>query len=429
MPLFKLLSPSLRSHSAQSPTRSVGFDTSFVASVLAFAVFAALAANGQSPDKLKGTVIGTVFDAQTSRPVAGAKIYIDGQTGDDQITGADGTFRLVLRPGKYALKVTDENYMDAEVDGLEVKAGEPVDASLVLTSKGARTVVEVKESLSAVKATAEALLVELKLAAQVSDSISKEEIRKSTANDAAHAVEKVTGVSVGEGGYVFVRGLGERYSATMLNHAMVPTTEAERRVVPLDLFPAALIDNIKILKTYTPDLPGEFSGGLVQMSTVEFPARNMFQVSTSIGFNDRTTFQRFASYPGGSQDAFGFDNGTRSLPKAIPRDRRVSIGTDTRQQLADYEKGFSNNWEPVFQDSVRPSQSYNLVGGGTFKRFGVVGALTFTNKPQTQIEQQTYYRRLGLGGTIAPYTTYPDFNQYDEFAKGGYLLDSGGPNM
>lgn len=375
----------------------------------------------QSP---KGVVTGTVFDARTSRPVTGARIYVNGQTGEEQTTGADGTFRLSLSPGTYNLKITQDQYMDVDMTGLLVKGGETLDASTVLTAKGTATVVEVSETISAVAATAEAMLVERKLAPQVSDSISNEEMKKSTANDAARALEKVTGVSVVEGGYVYVRGLGERYSATMLNHAMVPTTEAERRVVPLDLFPAAMIDNIKIVKTYTPDLPGEFSGGLVQMMTTEFPAQKLFQVSASVGFNERSTFGRYATYPGGDVDPFGFDDGTRALPGAIPTERRVSIASDSRQQLADYAKSFANNWEPVFQDSVRPYQTYNVVGGATFGKVGVVGALTFTNRPQTQIEQQTYYRRLGLGGTIAPYSSYPDFQQYNEAIRLGGVFNT-----
>jgi outer membrane receptor protein involved in Fe transport len=372
----------------------------------------------------KGTVSGTVFDAQTSRPIIGVKIYVDGQTGDGYSTGTDGTYRLELSPGAYTLKFTSEQYLDVTLTGVQIKAGESADGSTIMTSRGMTTTVEVAESVSAVTATAEAMLSERKLAAQVSDSISHEEMKKSTASDAARALEKVTGVSVVEGGYVYVRGLGERYSATMLNNAMVPTTEAERRVVPLDLFPAAMIDNIRILKTYTPDLPGEFSGGLVQMTTVEFPAKKMFQVSMSTGFNDRTTFGRFASYPGGSLDRFGFDNGSRTLPSAIPTTRRVSIGSDSRQQLADYAKSFSDNWEPVYNDSMRPSQTYSLVGGGTFGRFGVVAALTFTNKPQYQQEQQTYYRRVGVGGTIAPYSDYPEFNQYNETIRLGGVLNA-----
>ncbi len=93
------------------------------------------------------------------------------------------------------------------------------------------------------------------------------------------------------GGYVYVRGLGERYSATELNGAVIPTTEPEKRVVPLDLFPTGLIENIRIAKTYSPDLPAEFSGGLVQMQTVEFPTQKVFNAQLKSGFNTVTTFQ------------------------------------------------------------------------------------------------------------------------------------------
>lgn len=380
----------------------------------------ALTTPGQS---IKGTLTGTAFDSQTSRPVVGVKVYVNGQTGDDQVTGGDGIFRIQLSPGKYNLKFTSEKYLESEITGVEVKAGETTDASTVLASKGNSTVVEVSESISAVTATAAAMLTERKLAAQVSDSISNEEMKKSTASDAARALEKVTGVSVVEGGYVYVRGLGERYSATMLNQAMVPTTEAERRVVPLDLFPAAMMDNIKVIKTYTPDLPGEFAGGLVQMSTIEFPTQKLLQVSVSYGFNDRTTNNKFLTYPGGGTDFFGFDNGGREIPAAIPSGRRVSVGLDSRQQLADYAKSFSNDWESRPINAMRPSQTYSLVGGGTFGKFGVVGALTFTNKPLFQEEKQTYYRRLGVGGTIAPYSDYSDFRQYDELVRLGGVLN------
>src|ERR687896_2269786 len=125
------------------------------------------------------------------------------------------------------------------------------------------------------------MLTERKLSGVVSDSISNDDMKAGVSSDAASALEKVTGVSVVDNGYVFVRGLGERYSATMLNNAIIPTTEPERRVVPLDLFPTALIDNIKVLKTYSVDLPGEFSGGLVQMQTIEFPTKKTLAVTVN----------------------------------------------------------------------------------------------------------------------------------------------------
>jgi outer membrane receptor protein involved in Fe transport len=255
----------------------------------------------------------------------------------------------------------------------------------------------------------------------VSDGISKEEISAGTASNAAAALEKVTGVSVVDGGYVYVRGLGERYSATMLNSAMIPTTEPEKRVVPLDLFPANLIEGIKVLKAYSPDLPGEFSGGLVQMTTVQFPTSPMFRVSTSYGFNSRTSFERFLSSPGGSRDFFGLGSGSRALPEAIPADSRLFPGSYSRQELQSFGQAFDNTWEPTPMDTMRPSQTYSMVGGGTYGRFGLVGALTFTNKPQFQGELQRYVRQEGTRPVL--FTEYEDFRSYLESARLGAVFN------
>jgi outer membrane receptor protein involved in Fe transport len=371
-----------------------------------------------------GIVTGTVFDAQTSNPIIGAKIYVNGQTTDRQVTDTSGAFRIELSGGKYTLKFTADNYQDVELTDLEVVSGQAVDASTVMANKNSVTTVDVVEKISAVTATAEAMLTERKLASVVSDSLSNQELKQGTASDAAKALEKVTGVSVVDNGYVYVRGLGERYSATMLNSAMIPTTEPEKRVVPLDLFPAALIDSIKILKTYSPDLPGEFSGGLVQMQTVEFPAQKLLQFSTSIGFNTRTTFGRFASYAGGSLDTFGFDDGTRGLPGVIPANSRIVPGRNSEAEIQEFGRSFSRNWEPALRDSVRPSQSYNLVGGGTFGKWGLVGALTFSNKPQFQSEVQNYYTVQGPGLPLGRLNSYDDFRVYNQGIKLGGIFNA-----
>lgn len=373
-----------------------------------------------APAQEKGTVIGQVFDGQTARPVVGAKILIDGQ-GGNLSSGTDGRFQLSLSPGKYSLRFVAENYADTEVKDVEVKAGEVTDASTVMSNKALVTTVDVVEKVGAVGANAEAMLSERKLSAVVSDGMSKEELSGSTASNAAAALEKVTGVSVVDNGYVYVRGLGERYSATMLNSAMIPTTEPEKRVVPLDLFPAELIDNIKVLKTYTPDMPGEFAGGLVQMQTVEFPAAKIFRVSTNLGFNTRTTFNRFLSYPGGGRDFFGFDDGTRALPGSIPQDGRLFQGAYNAQQLQQFGRSFAPTWEPSSISSMRPQQSYSMVGGGTFGRFGVVAAVTFANRPQFQSEINRYVRQEGTRPVI--FTNYEDFRGYTESARLGAVLN------
>ena len=371
----------------------------------------------------QGMITGTLYDAKSGRLIPGATVEVVGGGSAKTTSASDGTFRLTLPPGVYELRISAARYLPAEVSGVEVKAGEITDASAVLALASEVTTVEVVERVSSVAATAAAMLAERKLAPTISDGISAEEIRASVASHAAAALEKVTGVSVVNGGYVYVRGLGERYSATMLNNALIPTTEPERRVVPLDLFPANLIDSIKVLKTYSPDLPGEFSGGLVQMHTVEFPAQRILRVSTSFGFNTRTTFQRFQTYPGGRYDFFGFDDGTRALPGLIPRNERLFPGRFTEQQFEQFGEAFARNWEPHPIDSMRPSQSYSIIGGDTFGRLGLVGAVTFSNTPQRFGELQRYLVNIGRG-EVQINSEYPDYTADVESVRLGALLNA-----
>jgi outer membrane receptor protein involved in Fe transport len=368
-----------------------------------------------------GTVSGTVLDSQTGRPVAGVQIVADGQTTSEMVTDADGRFSMSISSGTHTLQFDASNYLSAQVDQVVVRPGQNAEASTLLSTKAVGTTVTVAEKLDAVSATAEAMLIERRLSPTVSDSIGRQELASSTASDAAGALEKVTGVSVVGDGFVYVRGLGERYSSTQLNGALVPTTEPEKRVVPLDMFPAGLIENIKIVKTYSPDLPSEFSGGLVQMQTIEFPTSKMFNVSMKSGFNTATTFDRFLTYPGGSSDFFGFGKGVRSIPSSVPSDARLFPGQFTQQQLQSFGKAFSDNWEPTAVNSERPAFDWSAVGGGTFGRFGIVGAASFSNKPQLQSELQRYIRQ-GAGEPII-FTEYPDYREYSETAKLGAVFN------
>jgi hypothetical protein len=190
-----------------------------------------------------GSISGVVYDAQTGRPIPGVGVAVNGQSSDRNVTDSDGRFTIPLSPGKYTLRFAAPNYTDVQVADVEVKAAETTEASAVMANKSAVTRIDVVEKATAVGATAEAMLSERKLSPVVSDSMGREELQAGASSDAAGALEKVTGVSVVGEGFVYVRGLGERYSSTMLNSAMIPTTEPEKRVVPLDLFPTGLIEN------------------------------------------------------------------------------------------------------------------------------------------------------------------------------------------
>ena len=369
-----------------------------------------------------GTVSGAVLDSLTGRPVPGVSIAVNGQSSDQNISGTDGRFAIKLSPGNYTLRFSANNYASVDVTDVAVVAGETTEASTVISNKGSITTIEVVEKVGAVDATAGAMLQERKLSAVVSDSIGREELAATASSDAAGALQKVTGVSVVGSGFVYVRGLGERYSATQLNGAVIPTTEPEKRVVPLDMFPSGMIESIKIAKTYSPDLPAEFSGGLVQLQTVEFPTQKMFSVTAKGGFNTMTTFDKFLTYPGGGTDFFGFGSSPKGIPSLIPTDKRLVQGQFTPAQLQEFGRSFSNTWEPTVSDSARPALDWSAVGGGTFGRFGVVGAFSFSNKPVLQSELQRYIRQGGNEPII--FTDYPNFREYGESARIGAVLNT-----
>lgn len=158
------------------------------------------------------------------------------------------------------------------------------------------------------------------------------------------------------------------------------------------------------------------------MHTVDFPVDKTLRVSVNYGFNTATTFNRFRSYGGGSYDAFGFDDGGRALPSKIPANSRLFPGNFSEQEFQELGRSFAANWEASFLDSMRPSMSYSAVGGGTFGRFGLVGALTFSNKPQLYREQQNYLGMVGAG-KAAVLTSYPDFQNNLESVKLGGVLN------
>lgn len=371
-------------------------------------------AYGQQP---KGTISATIYDAKSGRTIPQANVEVTGRQ-QSALTDIDGNARIQIAPGQYEITVRGEKYLTATITDIIVEAGQVVEVATVLALASDVTTVEVSESVSAVASTSESMLTERRLRDVVSDGISKEEISQSTASDAAGALEKVTGVSVVNDSFVYVRGLGERYSAANLNGAMLPTTEPEKRVVPLDLFPAGLIDKINIAKTYSPELPGEFAGGLVQIETIQFPTKPTLIVKQSIGWNTRTQGERWGTYPGGGRDWTGLDDGSRGLPSQIPStliDNRVA--PEERQRLG---RLFDNNYDPEYRESVRPTQTYSVIAGNTYGKLGIIGAFTYANTLQTNNEFRNFYRLSGE--TPVPFVNY-DYNAFGNGVKLGGILN------
>lgn len=165
------------------------------------------------------------------------------------------------------------------------------------------------------------LIRERQKAASISDSISSDTFSRLTLSDAASAMSKVTGASVVDGKYVFIRGLGDRYSNTLLDGVAIPSADPDRRAVQMDQFPTAVLESIVTSKSFTPDQPGAFAGGSVNIRTKNFPDQFTLSAGSSIEYNTNATGKKVLTVPGGGRDWMAMDDGTRALqnvPTAIP---------------------------------------------------------------------------------------------------------------
>lgn len=418
----------------RSLTVTRGFPTGALAVVLSLAPAAsalaqqgATAASSSSPTRAaRVRVTGRVLDQQNAIPLPGVPVEVLGSS-DVVYTDVDGRYVLDLPAGAHTLKVTMGGYQERTV-AVDAAPGAPVTADVGLSMAGFSEQVTVAADVTdANSSTAQAQLLERKRSAMVSDNIGAEEMKANNDSNAASGLSRVTGLSVVGDGYVFVRGLGERYSSTTLGGVSLPTTEPERRVVSLDLFPAGLIDNVKVAKTYSPDQSAEFAGGLVQIEPLKFPSRPVLDLSLGFGLNSQTTGQDIIGYAGGGNDWWGFGRGDRALPGIFPNTRVIrgagrftpDVGF-TQQQLEGFGEAFSNNWS-VTGRSGDPNQSFGAVFGQRFGKLGVVASYSQSYREQYNTDEQITYV-IGQNDALENFVDY-DFEYATKRATTGVVAN------
>ncbi|PAP75835.1 TonB-dependent receptor [Rubrivirga marina] len=274
-----------------------------------------------------GTLSGTVVDGDFGGGLPGASVLVVEQ-GTGAATEVDGNYRIDRLPvGTYTVRYSFVGYATQVVNNVQIEAGAPTQINVTLTTDALleEVVVEAEEIIAT---NSEVGLLRVRArAAQVSDAISAETISQSGASDAGDAMERVTGASVQGGQYVFVRGLGDRYANTQLNGAVLPTADPDRRAVQFDLFPAGFLENIVTLKTFTPDKPGSFSGGLVDITTRSFPDAFTSSFSVSTGFStEAVPGDAIVIDPVQGSSLFRFGAGDLAVPGLLadtPRDQFI----------------------------------------------------------------------------------------------------------
>jgi outer membrane receptor protein involved in Fe transport len=376
--------------------------------VLAVLVVASPCARAQETGRIKGRVL----DDYNAVTLPGAPVEVLG-TETVAYTDMDGVFDVSLPPGTYDIKVTFSGYRGSVSKGVVVTAGETTELPVVLSISTVKLSEEITVTAEGrpVATSQAAALLERKKSGTVSDGLAREEMNANADTDASEAMSRVTGVSVVGGQYVYVRGLGERYSNTTLNGSILPTTEPDKRVVPLDLFPTALLESVKVTKSYLPDKPAEFSGGLLEIEPINFPSGPVLSISGSGGYNSNTTGKDGLSYPGGGLDWLGFDDGRRALPSVIPDQKVVPAtrfgGGFTQDEIQTFGRSFENIWDPR-ETTGKPDTSFSILAGNSWEKLGAVGSITYSYKNRFRAEQQQFYA-LGEGNTGLRPTNDYDF--------------------
>ncbi|RIW18491.1 TonB-dependent receptor [Algoriphagus lacus] len=261
-----------------------------------------------------GTIRGAVYDETNGEPLFGVSVLVK-ELAIGAVTDFDGKFEIQAAPGTYTLQVSYISFSTVELTSIVVEAGQVNVLNDILMKEEASELETVTVQAAAIRTTESALMSVKRGSPNLLDGISASTFRQIGDGDAASAVKRVTGVSIEGGKYVYVRGLGDRYTKTVLNGVDIPGLDPDRNTIQMDIFPTNVIDNIIVSKSFTSELPADFTGGVVDIETKDFPEEKTIRLGISGGLNPSMHFnQNYIDYQGGKTDWLGFDDGTRAIP-------------------------------------------------------------------------------------------------------------------
>lgn len=290
-------------------------------------------------------------------------------------TDVNGEAEFDLEPGIYSVTVSYASYETKNDTGIVVVKGEVLRHPVSLAFKTGEAVV-ITSQRRPTRESVGAVLAIQKNNSAVSDVMSIEQIRRTPDVTVGDAIKRMNGVTVVDNKFVVVRGMGERYNTTLLNGSQLPSTEANKKNFSFDLIPSSVIDNIIVTKTATPDLPADFSGGIVQVTTKEIPDKNSYSITIGTGYNSISTGRAFISTP--------IDR--KEFLSVIPSDRKwyfnkwnpniyLKLASSDQQALRGMTAQIPNNW--AYQQYIAsPTQNYQF-SAGLRKRFKNKSSLGF----------------------------------------------------
>ncbi|HEY1024369.1 MAG TPA: TonB-dependent receptor [Sphingobacteriaceae bacterium] len=341
-----------------------------IARILSLIVFFGLAAI-QTFGQSTGKIAGKVTDSKTGETLIGLTVKL--KVGGGVSTDVEGRYALSnLSPGKYTVDFSYIGYQTKSISDIEVTAGKTTTLDIAMEEASGQQLREVVVTATARQETIGTLYAQQKNSISISSGISSDVIRRSPDRNTGDVLKRVSGASIQDNKFVVVRGLSDRYNAATLNNAALPSTEPDRKAFSFDIIPSNLIDRLVVSKTASPDLPGDFSGGVIQIFTRDVPDQNFLSFSFSSSYNTNSTFNTFLSNKRNSYDYFGFDDGTRSLTSAFPSTAQKYRSAPLAQRVT-ATRSLPNSYGQISSTAL-PGQSYQLTFGNR-KEFSNNGSL------------------------------------------------------
>lgn len=346
---------------------------------------------------------GIVIEDSTNEPLFSAYVQLL-KTPYGTLTDIDGKFELSPPIGKYDISVSFLGLKSTIIKDVIISS-DTIELNLIIRLKNdTENLNEITVTAESIRNTESSIISIRSKSTNIMDGISSEQLSRVGDGNVATAVKRITGVSVQGGKYVYVRGLGDRYTKTTLHNMDIPGLDPDRNALQMDIFPTNIIDNIIVRKTFSADMPADFTGGIVNIETKEFPEKTNLIVSTDIGFTPGMHFNNeYRTQKGGKLDFLGFDDGTRSEPLNMSSSNptpngnipdptlnpSVNVGENTKK--FNTELGSSTGTSPMnFGMGVSNGGNRKLDD----KTFGWFGSLSYKNKTLFYENwEQNYYRK------------------------------------
>ncbi|MBK8554673.1 MAG: TonB-dependent receptor [Lewinellaceae bacterium] len=345
----------------------------------------------------KGTITGKVIDKKLAEPLIGCAIRLDDGAGG-AVTDYEGQYMIQNVPvGSHKITISYPGYQTKEINEIIVKNGEATSVDVSMEDNSA-VISEVVIVATARKESMGALTILQKNSPMIADGISAESIKRTPDRTTGDVIRRVSGASIQDNKFAVIRGLSDRYNIAMLNGALLSSSEPDRKAFSFDIFPSSMLDNLIVVKTATPDLPGEFAGGAILLNTKDIPEENYIRANVSGTYNSITTFKPYTVSNSGATDWLGTDDGSRALPSDFP-DSQTFIGLSKDEKIK-LSQEFPNDWGLQDKKSALPNIGVQLSGGlvsaaDKAVQTGAIFALSYNNGNKLQDALRADYDNSG----------------------------------